>query len=60
MGWANETVGWVGAVTNSGAGPKDFLKFLLHRTTDGGATWSNITNMPENSPAGICGMSVVN
>jgi len=60
MGWANERVGWVGAVTNANAGPKDFLKFLLHRTTDGGATWTNITNMPENSPAGICGMSVVN
>jgi photosystem II stability/assembly factor-like uncharacterized protein len=59
-GWANEQVGWVGAVTRSDAGNKDFLKVLLHRTTDGGATWDNISNMPDKSPAGICGMSVVN
>nr|WP_264641928.1 hypothetical protein [Bradyrhizobium elkanii] len=59
-GWASEQVGWVGAVTTFDAGNKDFLKILLHRTTDGGATWDNIMNVPESSPAGICGMSVVN
>lgn len=59
-GWANEQVGWVGAVTTLDAGNKDFLKILLHRTVDGGATWDNISNMPDSSPAGICGMSVVN
>jgi len=60
MGWANEKIGWVGAVTRRDTGPKDYLKVLLHRTTDGGATWNNITNMPDSSPAGICGMFVVN
>jgi photosystem II stability/assembly factor-like uncharacterized protein len=62
MGWANEKTGWVGAVTNNldPDHPKEFLKFLLHRTTDGGATWNPVPNMPESSPAGICGMSVVN
>jgi photosystem II stability/assembly factor-like uncharacterized protein len=64
MGWANERIGWVGAVTNRiDQDPQhstDFLQILLHRTTDSGATWDNIKNMPANSPAGICGMSVVN
>jgi photosystem II stability/assembly factor-like uncharacterized protein len=62
MGWANEKIGWVGAVTTflDPTNPKDFLQVLLHRTTDGGTTWSNISNMPDSSPAGICGMSVVN
>jgi photosystem II stability/assembly factor-like uncharacterized protein len=61
MGWANEKIGWVGAVTTflDSAHPKDFLQVLLHRTTDGGATWSDISNMPDTSPAGICGMFVV-
>src|SRR5262249_34047649 len=41
MGWANEKIGWVGAVSND-TGNKDFLQVLLHRTTDGGANWDNI------------------
>jgi photosystem II stability/assembly factor-like uncharacterized protein len=64
MGWANEKIGWVGAVTtfidSDPQHSKDFLQVLLHRTTDGGVTWNNIPNMPQSSPAGICGMSVVN
>jgi photosystem II stability/assembly factor-like uncharacterized protein len=60
MGWANEKVGWVGAVTTYDGGTKDYLQVLLHRTTDGGATWSNVSNMPDSSPAGICGMFAVN
>jgi len=59
MGWANEKIGWVGAVSND-TGNKDFLQVLLHRTTDGGANWDNIPNMPASSPAGICGMFAVN
>jgi photosystem II stability/assembly factor-like uncharacterized protein len=60
MAWANKKTGWVGAVTRSDGGNKDYLQVLLHRTTDGGATWNNITNMPDTSPAGICGMYAVN
>jgi photosystem II stability/assembly factor-like uncharacterized protein len=60
MGWANEKVGWVGAVTTFDDGTKDYLQVLLHRTTDGGATWNNVSNMPDSSPAGICGMFAVN
>lgn len=60
MGWANPKVGWVGAVTKFDAGNKEYLQVLLHRTTDGGVTWDNISNMPDSSPAGICGISVIN
>jgi|HubBroStandDraft_6_1064221.scaffolds.fasta_scaffold34542_3 photosystem II stability/assembly factor-like uncharacterized protein len=61
MGWANKKIGWVGAVTSFLAGgTKDYLQVLLHKTTDGGATWNNISNMPDSSPAGVCGMSAVN
>jgi photosystem II stability/assembly factor-like uncharacterized protein len=60
MGWANENTGWIGAVTTFDEGNKDFLKVLLHRSTDGGATWNAISNMPDSSPAGVCGRSVVN
>src|ERR1044072_2744190 len=60
MGWANKKNGWVGAVTRSDDGTKDYLQVLLHRTTDGGATWNNVSNMPDSSPAGICGMFAVN
>ncbi|QOZ23454.1 YCF48-related protein [Bradyrhizobium sp. CCBAU 51753] len=60
MGWANERIGWVGAVTVFDAGNKDYLQVLLHRTTDGGASWENMSNMPDSSPAGICGMFAVN
>ncbi|MET0678981.1 MAG: YCF48-related protein, partial [Bradyrhizobium sp.] len=60
MGWANEKIGWIGAVTVFDDGNKDYLQVLMHKTTDGGATWTNLTNMPITSPAGVCGMSVVN
>lgn len=60
MAWANEDIGWVGAVTTFISGPKDYLQILLHRTSDGGSTWTNVTNMPDTSPAGVCGMYAVN
>jgi len=59
MGWANKKIGWAGAVTKD-AGTKEFLQFLLHRTTDGGDNWDPIPNMPDTSPAGICGLYAVN
>lgn len=31
---------------------------LLHRTTNGGDSWSVVTNLPEPRPNGICGLSV--
>ncbi|WP_414581724.1 YCF48-related protein [Scytonema sp. PCC 10023] len=59
--FASPQVGWFGAVTNaSKENPGDYLKYLLHQTTDGGDTWTPVDNLPEGSPGGICGLSVVN
>ena len=57
MGWANEQVGWFGAFSEFSTN-KDYLDVLLHKTTDGGRTWTPVKNMPQNSPSGVCGMSV--
>ena len=32
---------------------------VLYRTTNGGTVWTLVTNIPEPSPPGICGISVV-
>lgn len=65
MSWANRQIGWFGAVTgigdvNSITSPSQFISTLLHQTTDGGETWKPIENLPEGSPAGICGFHAVN
>ncbi len=64
MSWANRQIGWFGAVTgidvNSITSPSQFIGTLLHQTTDGGETWKPIENLPEGSPAGICGFHAVN
>ena len=58
MGWPNERVGWIGSVTKFSTG-KEYLDVLLHKTEDGGAIWTALTNLPQDSPAGICGMFAV-
>jgi len=65
MSWANREIGWFGAVTGIGdvdsiTSPSQFIQTLLHQTTDGGETWKPIENLPEGSPAGICGFHAVN
>src|SRR4051794_15573557 len=50
VGFANANVGWVGTLT--------FTLRLLH-TTDGGASWRLVNNLPPGSPPAICGLSVV-
>lgn len=65
MSWANRQIGWFGAVTGIGdvdsiTSPSQFIQTLLHQTTDGGETWKPIENLPEGSPAGICGFHAVN
>ncbi|MDX6528683.1 MAG: hypothetical protein QOH41_973 [Blastocatellia bacterium] len=65
MSWANRQIGWFGAVTNildvaSITSPSQFIRTLLHQTTDGGETWRPIENLPEGSPGGICGFHAVN
>jgi photosystem II stability/assembly factor-like uncharacterized protein len=65
MSWANREIGWFGAVCGIGdvasiTQPSQFIKTLLHHTTDGGETWHAVENLPEGSPAGICGFHAVN
>jgi photosystem II stability/assembly factor-like uncharacterized protein len=51
VGFANRMKGWVGTLTEA--------RRLFH-TEDGGARWSQVTNLPALAPAAICGLSVVN
>ena len=64
MSWANRQIGWFGAVTGIDVdfitSPSQFIRTLLHQTLDGGETWKPIVNLPEGSPAGICGFHAVN
>ena len=59
LGWGSAQVGWFGAVTKFSSN-KDYLQILLHRTTDGGENWTALSNLPEQSPAGVCGLYAVN
>lgn len=64
LGWGSDQSGWFGSVTGIGDeahnDPTKYLDTLLHHTTDGGETWRPITNLPRNTPAGICGFYAVN
>jgi photosystem II stability/assembly factor-like uncharacterized protein len=50
VGFADATTGWVGTLTPTHR--------LLH-TSDGGASWQLVTNLPAGAPPAICGISVV-
>ena len=50
LGFASEIRGWAGALS----GPARLLE------TRDGATWSAVTNLPEDAPEMICGLTVVN
>ena len=64
MGWANRQYGWFGSVTGIADSwleyPSQYIRTLLHRTDDAGETWHPVENLPENTPAGICGFYAVN
>ena len=51
VGFANAQKGWVGNLSGSP---------LLYATTDGGANWTPMDNIPAPRPTGICGIWVVN
>lgn len=53
VGFVDSTTGWAGVLQN------DTTK-ILYQTTDGGVTWSLVTNIPSPRPRGICGISIVN
>jgi photosystem II stability/assembly factor-like uncharacterized protein len=50
-GFADTLTGWVGSLDGVP---------LLYATTDGGAVWSPVLDIPEPQPTGICGIWVVN
>ena len=54
IAFANERVGWA-----SGLPWTTGVTHRLYHTTDGGANWCLVRNLP-NDPEGICGLSVVN
>jgi photosystem II stability/assembly factor-like uncharacterized protein len=64
ISWTNRQIGWIGAVTGIDPGtisaPSQYIRTLLHHTTDGGETWNPVMNLPEGSPGGICGFHAVN
>lgn len=49
VAFANADVGWVGTLENE----------RLFHTTDGGANWNRVENLPQGAPERICGLSVV-
>ena len=51
LGFVDGQTGWAGTLT---AGKR------LFQTKDGGANWTQVTNLPANQPSAICGISVVN
>jgi photosystem II stability/assembly factor-like uncharacterized protein len=51
VGFANRKTGWVG--TTSAAK-------RLFRTSNGGESWQQVTNLPAVAPSAVCGLSVVN
>lgn len=51
IGFANDSTGWAGTLST---------EQVLFESTDGGATWDNITDRISGPlPAGICGLAVV-
>ncbi len=52
VGFMDSLEGWVGTVFDPSQ--------VLYHTTDGGVTWSLVTNIPDPKPQGMCGISVVN
>jgi photosystem II stability/assembly factor-like uncharacterized protein len=51
VGFATDSRGWVG--TTAG-------EIKLFETSDGGVTWSAVTDLPADAPVKVCGISVVN
>ncbi|HEY6425159.1 MAG TPA: YCF48-related protein [Pseudonocardiaceae bacterium] len=50
VGFASDSRGWVGTLTPTKR---------MFDTTDGGATWNPVVNLPPQAPVAICGLAVV-
>src|SRR5215210_1075481 len=57
VAFANADVGWVGTLDQEMK--IDELDERLYHTTDGGANWNRVENLPQGAPPRICGLSVV-
>jgi photosystem II stability/assembly factor-like uncharacterized protein len=51
VGFASPTHGWAGTLTPGKT---------LYETSDGGANWNLVSNLPALAPPAVCGLSVVN
>lgn len=51
IGFASATTGWAGTLTQTKR---------MYKTTNGGGTWEQVTNLPASAPSAVCGLSVVN
>lgn len=57
VGFTDALNGWAGTLEEGGS-PQE--SGILYHTSDGGANWDSVPNLPGPRPAGICGMQVVN
>ena len=53
VAFASADVGWVGTLDMQNKNER------LFHTTDGGANWNRVENLPQGAPERICGLSVV-
>ena len=53
VAFASADVGWVGTLDMEKENER------LYHTTDGGANWNRVENLPQGAPERICGLSVV-
>lgn len=51
ISFSSASTGWIGALDGPHA---------LYRTTDGGASWNPVANLPANGPGRICGLIALN
>jgi len=57
MSFLDADLGFIGTL-ETGLNPQDTA--ILYKTTDGGANWAPVNNLPGPRPGGICGMYRIN
>jgi len=59
LGFADPLRGWVGSIGQQCFSTPSTVDIILYETSDGGASWSPVQNIPEPKPDGLCGIWVV-